>query len=36
MCGLDRFVDYGKADFIGHEAALVDREAKHQRQWSFR
>ena len=28
MCGLDRFVDYGKADFIGREAALADREAK--------
>ena len=27
MCGLDRFVDYGKADFIGREAALADREA---------
>ena len=27
MCGFDRFVDYGKADFIGREAALVDRDA---------
>ena len=27
MCGLDRFVDYGKADFIGREAALRDRDA---------
>ena len=28
MCGFDRFVDYGKADFIGREAALADRETK--------
>ena len=28
MCGLDRFVDYGKADFIGRDAALVDRDAE--------
>ena len=28
MCGLDRFVDYGKAVFIGREAALTDRETK--------
>jgi len=28
MCGFDRFIDYGKADFIGREAALADREAK--------
>lgn len=28
MCGLDRFVDYGKSDFIGREAALADRETK--------
>ena len=28
MCGFDRFVDYGKADFIGREAALADREKK--------
>ena len=28
MCGFDRFVDYGKADFIGHEAALIDRDAE--------
>ena len=27
MCGFDRFVDYGKAEFAGREAALVDREA---------
>ena len=26
MCGFDRFVDYGKADFIGREAALADRD----------
>ena len=30
MCGLDRFVDYGKVDFVGREAALKDREAKHE------
>ncbi len=30
MCGFDRFVDYGKADFIGREAALVDRDAEHE------
>ena len=28
MCGFDRFVDYGKADFIGREAALLDRDAE--------
>ena len=28
MCGLDRFVDYGKADFVGREAALADRDAR--------
>jgi dimethylglycine dehydrogenase len=28
MCGFDRWVDYGKADFIGREAALVDRDAE--------
>jgi dimethylglycine dehydrogenase len=27
MCGFDRFIDYDKADFIGREAALADREA---------
>ncbi|MBW7836814.1 MAG: GcvT family protein [Sphingomonadales bacterium] len=32
MCGLDRFVDYGKADFIGREAALREREATPARQ----
>jgi dimethylglycine dehydrogenase len=30
MCGFDRFVDYGKTDFIGREAALADREAEHE------
>jgi dimethylglycine dehydrogenase len=30
MCGLDRFIDYGKADFIGREAALADREAEQK------
>jgi dimethylglycine dehydrogenase len=30
MCGFDRFIDYGKADFIGREAALADREAEHE------
>lgn len=30
MCGMDRFVDYGKADFIGREAALADRDAEHE------
>jgi dimethylglycine dehydrogenase len=30
MCGFDRFVDYGKTDFIGREAALADRDAKHE------
>jgi len=28
MCGFDRFIDYGKADFIGREAALADRETR--------
>jgi len=30
MCGMDRFVDYDKADFVGREAALADRDAKHE------
>ena len=30
MCGLDRFIDYGKADFIGREAALADLDTKHE------
>lgn len=25
MCGLDRWIDYGKAGFVGREAALADR-----------
>ena len=29
MCGMDRWVDYGKTDFIGREAALADRDAEH-------
>jgi len=28
MCGFDRWVDYGKEDFVGREAALADREAE--------
>ncbi len=32
MCGLGRFVDYDKADFMGREAALADREAQHEHQ----
>ena len=28
MCGMDRWVDYGKPHFIGREAALADRAAK--------
>jgi dimethylglycine dehydrogenase len=31
MCGLDRFVDYGKPDFIGRAAALEDRERAPER-----
>ena len=30
MCGMDRFVDYKKTDFIGREAALADRDAEHE------
>ena len=26
MCGMNRWIDYGKADFIGREAALADRD----------
>ena len=26
MCGMSRWIDYGKADFVGREAALADRE----------
>ena len=28
MCGWERFIDYGKPDFVGREAAIADREAK--------
>jgi dimethylglycine dehydrogenase len=28
MCGFDRFINYDKADFVGREAALLDRETK--------
>jgi dimethylglycine dehydrogenase len=28
MCGWDRFIDYGKADFVGRDAAIADREAE--------
>jgi dimethylglycine dehydrogenase len=28
MCGMDRWVDYDKAEFIGREAVLADREAE--------
>jgi dimethylglycine dehydrogenase len=30
MCGMGRFVDYDKAEFIGREAAIVDRDAEHE------
>ncbi|MDH3532126.1 MAG: glycine cleavage system protein T, partial [Gammaproteobacteria bacterium] len=30
MCGMDRFIDYEKADFIGRAAALADRDAELQ------
>jgi dimethylglycine dehydrogenase len=30
MCRMDRWVDYDKADFIGREAALADRNAEHE------
>ena len=26
MCGMDRWIDYAKADFVGREAALADRD----------
>lgn len=32
MCGLDRYVDYNKADFIGRDAALRDRDGPLARQ----
>jgi dimethylglycine dehydrogenase len=28
MCGWDRFIDYGKADFVGRDAAIADRDAE--------
>jgi dimethylglycine dehydrogenase len=28
MCGFDRFVDFEKANFVGRDAALADREAQ--------
>ena len=27
MCGMDRWIDYGKQGFVGREAALADRDA---------
>lgn len=30
MCGMDRFIDYNKPGFIGHDAALIDRDAGHE------
>lgn len=32
MSGFDRFIDYEKADFIGREAALADRDATPEHQ----
>ncbi len=31
MCGLDRFVDYGKAGFVGRDAALAARDGAPRR-----
>jgi len=28
MCGLNRFIDYAKADFVGREAVLLDRDTE--------
>ncbi len=28
MCGMDRWIDYTKADFVGREAALADRDGE--------
>ncbi|MDE0364579.1 MAG: FAD-dependent oxidoreductase [Gammaproteobacteria bacterium] len=28
MCGMDRWIDYAKADFVGREAALADRDGE--------
>ena len=30
MCGMNRFVDYEKSNFIGREQALKDRDAEHE------
>lgn len=30
MCGMDRWIAYDKADFIGREATLADREAEQE------
>jgi len=30
MCGMNRFIDYEKADFVGRDAALADREDDHE------
>jgi dimethylglycine dehydrogenase len=30
MCGMDRWIDYDKADFIGREAALADRDGDQE------
>jgi len=30
MCGMDRWIAYDKADFVGREAALADRDAEHE------
>ncbi|MDG2376483.1 MAG: FAD-dependent oxidoreductase, partial [Woeseiaceae bacterium] len=30
MCGMDRWIDYNKAKFVGREAAIVDRDAEHE------
>ena len=30
MCGMNRFVDYEKTNFVGREAALADRDVKHE------
>ena len=28
MCGFNRFIDYAKADFVGRDAALLDRDTE--------
>lgn len=30
MCGMNRFIDYEKADFVGRDAALADRDDDHE------